>query len=140
MSDPRIYIKQPKYPRLAMFKARMRYRLVQFRRLFPYLVWHGDEVDVGVTFMQAKLAPNSTVDEAFSAFYSGELHDVERRLMSMGIEFDTGIGFDGRDWEWDFSLSGPISVRFRSRSRNPERRRERPKPRLVVSDSGAAVK
>lgn len=133
MSDNTFAITPPKYPKLAMLKARMRHQLVQIRRKFPYLVWYGQEVDVGVTFMQDKLPSNSSMEDAFRTLYSGKIYDVEKQIKSMGIGFDTGVGFDGRDWEWDWSLSGPISVRFRSRAKCPERRRERPKPTLAYS-------
>lgn len=110
-----------------------RYRFMRLRRKLPYLVWWDDEVDVTVTFSQDKLDDGMDPDGAFRRFFSGGLHEIERCLGSMGIGFDKGIGFDGRDWEWDFSLSGPISVRFRRRAMRPERRKERPRPKLVCT-------
>lgn len=40
---------------------------------------------------------------------------IERLLGELGITFDRGIGFGGRDWEWDWSLSGPVTVRAKTR-------------------------
>ena len=51
------------------------------------------------------------------------LNKAKQHLNEIGITFDSGMGFDGRDWEWDYSLEGPISVRFKRRAANPERRK-----------------
>lgn len=115
-----------------------KYWLIRQRRKLPYLVWYGDELDVGVTLSQDKLTADS-MEGAFKQFNSGAFVEIEKIFSEMGIGFDKGLGLDGRDWEWDWSLQGPISIRFRSRATKPERRLERPKPRLVVSngDQGA---
>ncbi len=93
----------------------------------PRLVWVGDEVDVTVTFTQDPLDP----DDPIAGLYSGGFAEIEKQLRHMGIKFDTGQGFNGRDWEWDWSLSGPINVRFRGCAREPGKRRDLPRPMLV---------
>lgn len=97
------------------------------RRWLPYLVWHGDELDVRVTFKENRLPPLSVSDmrdyqQATQVLHQGTLHECEKHLNDIGIEFDIGLGLDGRDWEWDWSLSGPISVTFQGRAGKPERR------------------
>lgn len=38
------------------------------------------------------------------------LFEIEKKFLEIGISFDTGAGFGGRDWEWDWSLSGPVKL------------------------------
>jgi hypothetical protein len=97
-------------------------------RRLPTLIWWNDELDVTVTFKEAKM-PEMTFDpasgfpaEALGYLGQGQLADIERKLGEIGISFDHGGSARGRDWEWDWSLRGPISVRFRSRASKPERR------------------
>lgn len=123
-----------------LLRWHLQVRWISFRRRFiPHLVWYGAEIDVVVTLMQDKLPPFSgaTPDVVANAAYhvltNGAFAEIERTFREMGITFDKGMGFDGRDWEWDYSLKGPISVRFKRRARYPERRRERPRPKLVVT-------
>lgn len=42
-----------------------------------------------------------------------KLEKIESLFHDMGIRFDTGCGFGGRDWEWDWSLKGPVKVYFK---------------------------
>lgn len=115
-----------------------KFRLIRWRRKWiPTLIWYGDETDVTITFTEDRLDPEGT--NPFAQLFGGGLHEIETRLHNMGIGFDRGMGFGGRDWEWDWSLSGPVHVRFRGRARNPERRvraREAPKPKLVPAPGG----
>lgn len=90
--------------------------------LFPRLVWPDDEVDVVVTFTSASLPMAITPEEAMQELFSGNLYEIEQRLYALGLSFDRGAGFEGRDWEWDWSLRGPISVRFRRRTTKPANR------------------
>jgi len=39
-----------------------------------------------------------------------KLFQIEKLFLEIGVSFDTGAGFGGRDWEWDWSLSGPIKL------------------------------
>lgn len=96
--------------------------VTRLRRRLPYLVWRDDEIDVVVTFPAATLPAGLDLHDAMRELYSGPLHEIESQLSRLGIGFDKGVGFGGRDWEWDCSLSGPISVRFRRRSKRPLRR------------------
>lgn len=105
------------------------HRLVQVRRKFPYLVWYGDELDVRVTFTEDRLSVAQSFPDAESSLSLAQRHlnrgafaKMENAFSELGIQFDKGVGFDGRDWEWDWSLEGPIKVRFRSRAKRPERR------------------
>lgn len=106
-----------------------RWMLWKRRRYIPYFVWWQDELDVVVTFSREKLDPDDP--SPVGRLFDGDLHYVEESLRLMGIKFDRGMGWEGRDWEWDYSLSGPISVRFKGRAATPHLRRERPKPKLV---------
>ena len=119
---------------LMLMRARFYNMLTRLRRKLPYIVWYGQELDVGVTFSQDRLPDNMTdTDDPFSLLFGGTFFDIEKQLRHLGIDFDTGMGGGGRDWEWDWSLSGPISVRFRSRAKRPELRvpKERPALKLV---------
>ena len=101
-----------------MFKA-IRHRLAMLRaRWIPYLVWQGQPVWVRITFTEAKLPhiEAASIEElgarAAAFMNSGHLAMIERDLNEIGVEFDKGVGLDGRDWEWDWSLRGPMEVRF----------------------------
>ena len=108
--------------RFERWRESWRIRAIRFRRRYiPHLVWHGDQVDVLVTFKEDRLRAG-TVDDALTDFGRGSLHEAKRILNEIGIEFDTGLGLDGRDWEWDWSLQGPISVTFKQRAQNPDLR------------------
>lgn len=96
--------------RSQQFLNRLAYRWHSFLNLFPRLVWPGQEVEVGVTFTEPSLDPDG---DALAQLREGVLPDIERKLDDIGIEFDTGLGREGRDWEWDYSLRGPIKVTFR---------------------------
>ncbi|NOQ49122.1 MAG: hypothetical protein GQ553_00435 [Nitrosomonadaceae bacterium] len=39
-----------------------------------------------------------------------KLFEIEKKLLEIGVTFDTGAGFGSRDWEWDWSLKGPVTV------------------------------
>src|SRR6185437_5513517 len=94
-------------------------------RRVPYLVWHGQEVDVTVYFTELPLGSDG-------GLYT--LWEVEDRLDKLGLSFDTGGGGEGRDWEWDYSLRGPVRIRFRGRAKNPHlrvRKQEPTKPKLA---------
>lgn len=106
---------------------------LRLRRWLPRLVWIGDEIDIVITFSQDKLDPEMDPEGAFKRLFSGSLFECERALHNIGIGFDTGMGFGGRDWQWDWSLSGPVSVKFKRRAERPWRRKERSKPRLIFS-------
>lgn len=118
------------------FCSSVKYWLVRQRRRLPYLVWWDDELDITVTLSQDKLIPSEDIAASLRQLNSGSFAEAERIFSDMGIGFDKGMGFEGRDWEWDWSLQGPISVRFRGRCSRPERRMERPKPQLVVCNEG----
>lgn len=96
-------------------------------RKLPRLVWYGEELDVVVTFSEDPLSQNDSLNN----LQSGGLYEIQEHLRHMGIEFDSGQGPNGRDWEWDWSLSGPISVRFRNKATKPEKRLP-VKPKLTV--------
>lgn len=38
------------------------------------------------------------------------LFEIEKKLLTLGISFDTGFGGGMRHWEFDWSLKGPIKV------------------------------
>lgn len=92
---------------------------VRLRKKLPYLIWYNDELDVCVTFHEDKLRQ----DDPLRSLFGGHLHQAEKLLNEVGIEFDHGIGFRGRDWEWDWSLRGPISIKFRNKAKKPELRK-----------------
>ena len=107
------------YGPIEAFANRVRERLKTLRRRwFPYLVWHGQPAWVRVTFTEAKLPAIEGPDlqkvlaQSVAVFGSGHIAEIERALAEIGIEFDTGAGPNGRDWEWDWSLRGPIEIRF----------------------------
>lgn len=87
-------------------------------RWLPRLVWRGDEIDIKITFTEDPLQPGNE----FGGLFSGGLWEIEKRLRNMGIEFDSGCGAAGRDWEWDYSLSGPVRVTFKRRAKSPGKR------------------
>lgn len=106
---------------LELFGSRIKRALVRIGRKLPRLVWYDDEVDVTVTFTADQLPVGlSNHDDALRELFGGPIAEIESQLRRLGVEFDKGVGFSGRDWEWDWSLRGPISVRFRSRAKNPE--------------------
>jgi hypothetical protein len=111
--------------------SRIKYWAIRQRRKLPYLVWWNDELDVGVCLSQDKLNPEA----GLAQLHNGAFYEAEKIFREMGIDFDTGLGPDGRDWEWDWSLKGPISVRFHGRAKCPHLRMEHPKPRLLVVHS-----
>ena len=116
--------------RLESWTSRIRtWLLWKRRRLLPYLVWYGDELDVVVTLKEDRLPKGMSPDEAFGSLMRGRFHQIQNQLSEVGITFDVGQGCDGRDWEWDWSLQGPISVRFKSRATRPELRAARPRPK-----------
>ncbi len=106
---------------LEKMQSSIRSRWIRFRRRLPYLVWYGQEIDVGVTFFDDALDAE-TIQQGRRQFQSGPYREIEQKLRALGISFDSGIGPDGRDWEWDFSLKGPISVRFRRVTKQPQYR------------------
>lgn len=108
----------------------------KLRRKLPYFVWWDEELDVVVTLSQDKLNPEK---DPFKQLLGGAFAQIEKTFSEMGITFDKGMGFDGRDWEWDWSLSGPISVRFHGTSSKPELRMERPKLKLIVNNKNGAA-
>jgi hypothetical protein len=110
------------------WRWRIRLALLRLRRKLPYLVWDGDELDVTVSLIAHPLGGDGPLEPLWA---------IEDALRGIGIDFDTGCGGGGRDWEWDASLRGPISIQFRGRARCPETRTARPKPRLVVSNDAA---
>ena len=120
--------------RWELFWSRLSLWRIRLRRKLPYLVWYGDEVDVRVCFSESKLGQCSSSEEAMKQFYSpNALTDAQVALRNYGVSFDSGMGFEGRDWEWDWSLKGPISVSFRGLAQKPERRQARPRPKLVAA-------
>ena len=95
------------------------------RRYIPYLVWHGQQVDIRVTFLENRLHPVDPdhPEDAVHQLMSGALAKIEQDLREIGIEFDRGLGCGGRDWEWDSSLEGPVSLSFMGVTEKPERRK-----------------
>lgn len=119
-------IGNPLQPREMTRFEQWRFRLYRWflwkrQRYIPYLVWYGDEVDVRVLLKDNKLRA-ADIGEALEDLHRGTFYKIERQLAEVGIEFDKGMGPDGRDWEWDWSLRGPISVTFRRRAKKPELR------------------
>jgi hypothetical protein len=94
---------------------------VVVRRL-PLILWRGQEVEVRVTFREARLPEDATLGDAMTYLQSGRMSKIEAALSEIGITFDKGGGCEGRDWEWDWSLSGPISVRLVNYCTKPEAR------------------
>lgn len=98
------------------------------QRWIPAIVWHGDEIDVRLTFTENRLpdlqttSPQEAVLVGARRLHSGSFFEAEKHLRECGIRFDTGLGPDGRDWELDWSLDGPLRVRFIGRASRPERR------------------
>lgn len=96
-------------------------------RKLPKLVWYDDELDVLIRFSEDPLNQH----DPMKGLENGGLAEIEQQLRHMGIEFDKGQGFGGRDWEWDWSLKGPISIKFRAKAKKPENRAP-VKPKLTV--------
>jgi len=46
-----------------------------------------------------------------------KLFKIEKLLYDIGVTFDSGAGFGGRDWEWDWSLKGPVKVYLKKTKR-----------------------
>lgn len=106
-----------------IFFSRIKTRLVQFRRKYiPFLVWYGEQVDVVVTWHENKLQDGLSIDQALKQLQTGHIAKIEQMIGEIGIGFDKGLGFEGRDWEWDWSLNGPISVKFRRPCKTQEKR------------------
>jgi hypothetical protein len=127
MTDPYVLVRE--MSPLAVLASRIKGAAIRWRyRWLPVIVWRGQQVDVRVTFSEAKIPEFAFSPEAgfpagaLAYLNKGHLAEVERALGEIGVGFDKGGGPDGRDWEWDYSLSGPISVRFVGRARKPERR------------------
>lgn len=129
-----VFVQAPRTPRELSWwqQHRLRFHIwwTSFRRRYiPRLVWYGDEIDVCITFTENKLVPieldpHKPIDmnQIVAPLFRGTLAQVEHQLKDIGIEFDKGLGPDGRDWEWDWSLRGPVHVKFRGRAQNPEQR------------------
>lgn len=105
--------------------SRFYYR--HLRYWIPHLVWRGQEVDVRVTFTENRLQPiligsEADLSRTIRQLNNGVLGEVERKFHDIGINFDKGLGHEGRDWEWDWSLEGPVHVTFVSRAKRPDRR------------------
>lgn len=111
----------------------------KFTRLFPRLVWYGQELDVLITFKADKLRPIIEKDEKWPlseerqqeleaaaklVVKDSPIEEAQALLRRSGLSFDTGIGTEGRDWFFDYSLSGPISVTFRGVSHTEWKRKE----------------
>lgn len=110
--------------RLRRMKEAAKNAVVRFRRKYiPYLVFYGQELDVGVTWKENKLQPTESLECASKQLKSGRMHEIERMMLEIGVSFDKGLGVRGRDWEWDWSLEGPISVRFRAPCKTKNKRR-----------------
>lgn len=45
-----------------------------------------------------------------------KIFEIEKKLLEIGISFDTGAGCGFRDWEWDWSLKGPVKVTHKSKA------------------------
>lgn len=98
-------------------------KLVLFRRKhIPFIVYWDDEVNVCVTWLENKLPEGVTKEAAIKVLNSGPIYQIENLASEIGVDFDKGISFEGRDWEWDFSLRGPISLKFRGPCETKERR------------------
>jgi len=69
----------------------------RLRRWLPSLVWIGDEIGVRVTFPENRLQRLTTDDHALEQLRSGALPEIEARFAALGIEFDTGLGPEGRE-------------------------------------------
>lgn len=92
-------------------------------RRVPRLVWPGDEVDVRITFSEARLRPESgDLEAVLRQLNTGRMAEIEAMLNEIGVEFDRGRGLHGTDWEFDWSLRGPINVRFLGRAKHREKR------------------
>ncbi len=83
----------------------------------PYVVWPGQRVWVRVRFSEDRLRNGTDIRAGFDALTKGALPEIENKFEEMGVSFDRGLGFSGRDWEWDWSLKGPMEVTFVSSDR-----------------------
>ena len=102
--------------------SRLNTAFVRFRRRFiPHIVWHGQEVDVVVTWKENRLTAHDP-EQALKQLSGGHLYKIQQMMNEIGVTFDTGLGFGGRDWEWDWSLRGPISVKFKTACKTKEKR------------------
>lgn len=112
-------------------------------RLFPRLVWYGQEVDVLITFTSHKLGANESFLGPALTYPSFAPEQDQKdglvvqpqhtpdgvgratlALHAAGIGFDTGYGERGRDWFFDYSLTGPVRVKFIGRTKNALVRQE----------------
>lgn len=105
-------------------------KLLWFRRQYiPYLVFYGQDIDVGIRWKENRLPGQmvypdmeSAVEAARKELQKGHIFEIEKMMDEIGVGFDTGLGPSGRDWKWDWSLRGPVSVRFLGPCRTKERR------------------
>jgi hypothetical protein len=105
-----------------LFLSRAKDFAVRFRRRFiPYLVFHGQEVDVCVTWQENRLTAHDP-EQALKQLNGGHLYKIQTMMNEIGVTFDTGLGCSGRDWEWDWSLKGPVNVKFRKVCKTKEKR------------------
>ena len=102
---------------------RLRRFIRQFRRRFvPYVIWHGQQVDVRIVFTDAPLGGARKSRLPYM--------EIEQMFRDHGIWFDKGCGASGREWELDWSLQGPVHVTMAGKSR---RRIPRVAPRTDVN-------
>lgn len=98
------------------FVNKIKTRIIILRRKFiPYMVFYGQEIDVLITMKEDVLHKDADKDHAMKQLRQGHFALIEKSFADVGITFDRGLGFTGRDWEWDYSLKGPISVKFKKR-------------------------
>ena len=107
--------------RFQIICSRLNMALVRLRRKFPYLIWYGQQVDVLVTWKENKLQACDP-SQVMNQLNGGHLYKIQQMMNEIGVTFDAGLGFEGRDWEWDWSLHGPISVTFKSACKTEDRR------------------
>ena len=90
--------------------------LKRVNRLFPRLVWYGQEVDVILTFVEHDPLSDFIDQVPNQVSNNDNLYEVEKLLQDMNIRFDVGYGsrgaLRGRDWFLDYSLRGPLRVKF----------------------------
>lgn len=79
-------------------------------RWIPRLVWKGDRIYCRITFKEDRLL---LLDGGrIISLDNGNIYKAERLLKEAGIQFDSGQGREGRDWEFDWSLSEEVAVSF----------------------------